>query len=120
MSQAAGDAEFTTMLDKVALPGYGALLKLAGMLGESLKIIAWPYPLHLYYHRPSTLMSVGYLALHLVLLIASLIQLKRKHYGLAVGLIFFYIAMLPASRVISAGGSTSVVTERYLYFHPPD
>ncbi len=110
--QAAAVGEWATL--RATAPGSETFLAVAGILGESLKAIAWPYPLHLYYKQLSTLTLAGYIALHLVLIIASLVQLKRKRYSLAAGLAFFYIAMLPASRLIGMG--TPLVAERYLYF----
>ncbi|MGH8035412.1 MAG: hypothetical protein ACREO9_09315, partial [Lysobacterales bacterium] len=113
---AAGGAKLSATFDMMEFPGSRTVLKVAGVLGGSMKIIAWPYPLHLFNDEPSTLMSVVYLVLHVLLVIVSLVQLRRKRYGLAAGLGFFYIAMLPASRIVGDGGLGPHIAERYVYF----
>ena len=116
VTQTAEGAEFSAMLNSVTLPDASAFLVFAGTLGESMKVIVWPYPLHLYYSWPPTPVVAGYAALHAALIIVSLVLLKWQRYGMAAGLAFFYIAMLPASRIISIGYSPPHVAERYLYF----
>lgn len=51
-----------------------------------------------------------------MLLIAVFVQFRRKRYGLATGLVFFYLAMLPASRILGMGESGPHFAERYAYF----
>jgi Tfp pilus assembly protein PilF len=107
---------FEAMLNMAYDSGSSSLLAIAGALGGSLKVIAWPYPLHLVYASPSIPLSIVYAALHLFLISVAAIQYRRNHYGLAVGMAFFYIAMLPASQILSPGSATAHIAERYLYF----
>jgi len=92
------------------------LLDIAAVLGESIKLFARPHPLRIFYSSPSTPMLVAFVALQLVLITASLVLLARGHSGMAAGLAFFYIAMLPASRIHGFGAVSPHVAERYLYF----
>jgi len=96
--------------------GENTLLKAAAVLGESLKVIAWPYPLQLYYDWPSAPTMKVYLAFQLVLISASIILLIRGRPGLAAGMAFYYVSMLPASRIHGLGNAVPLVAERYLYF----
>ena len=115
-TQVAGGEEFSEMLDQIRLPGAKTFLRVAGVFGEGMKVVAWPYPLRLSYAGPPTLVLVGYAALNLALVLAALIQLRRKRHGLAAGLAFFYLAMLPATRILGTGESGPHFAERYVYF----
>ena len=112
----AENTRFLAMLDKVKLPDAKAFLNVSGVFAEGLKVSVWPYPLRLSYAILSTPKLVGYAALNLVLLIAVFIQFRRKRYGLAAGLVFFYLAMLPASRFLGMGDAEPHFAERYAYF----
>lgn len=103
-------------LFSMLLPDFKTVQEAAAVVGQSLKVMVWPYPLHLYYARPSMLMSVVYIVLQLGLIVVSLVQIKRKHYGFAAGLAFFYIAFLPASRIFIVGEFAPHFAERYVYF----
>jgi len=116
VTKSSGGAEISALLNTVDTPDSDTLLSVIGFFGESLKVFAWPYPLKIYYDHPSTLMLWAYLALNLVLIVTALVQLRRGHYGLAAGLGFFYLALLPASRIIGGGDSGPHFAERYMYF----
>jgi hypothetical protein len=78
--------------------------------------MVWPHPLQLTYTGFSTIELWVYAALNLVLIITALVQVRNRHYAFAAGLAFFYLAMLPASRII--GGHTSMhphFADRYAY-----
>jgi tetratricopeptide (TPR) repeat protein len=106
----------STALDSVRLPGWRRLLTAAGVWAQSFKVMLWPYPLQIYYERlPAMAKYIG-LAVHLALISLALIQAKRRHFGLILGLAFFYIAMLPASRIIGDQFAFPHLNERYLYF----
>jgi len=92
------------------------LLGAAAVMGQSLKLLVWPHPLKLFHHEYSNLMAWADLVIQLILILASLVQLKRKHYSLAAGLAFFYLSMLPSSRLIYSAGIPPHVAERYVYF----
>jgi tetratricopeptide (TPR) repeat protein len=103
-------------LDAIQLPEWKRLLMAAGIWYESFKVMLWPYPLRIYYERlPALEQSIG-LAVHLALISLALILARRKHFGLILGLAFFYIAMLPASRIIGDQFLYPHLNERYLYF----
>ncbi len=109
-------AELAIMLDATRLPGQDTLLSALTVLGGGLKLILWPYPLQLFYIYPSDAM-IGFLIISQLLLIAAAIVLFfRGRPGLAAGLSFYYIAMLPASRLISMDGAAPHLADRYLYF----
>lgn len=91
------------------------LLKVATVLGKSIKIMAWPHSLRIYHEAPTRPVQMALLALQLTLIVASLILLIRGHSGMAAGLAFYYVAMLPASRIHNFGGVDPHVAERYLY-----
>jgi tetratricopeptide (TPR) repeat protein len=109
-------AEIASELDRVRIPSLHDLFFAAGIFGKSMKVMVWPYPLNLYYQGLSTSGAAYYLAMQLVLIIAALALLARKRQGLACGLAFFYVAMLPASLIFDAAGGGTHLAERYLYF----
>ena len=53
--------------------------------------------------------------LQLALVIMAIVGFRQKRYGLIAGLAFFYIAMLPASRIIGETGANPHLAERYIY-----
>ena len=81
---------------------------------QSFKKLLWPHPLEIYSRLISIRGDVA-LALQLVLLGFAIMGLRKKRYGLIAGLAFFYIAILPASRLIAEPGIVPHVAERYLY-----
>lgn len=109
---AGGDS--TTSAGKATRPDN--LLAAAGMLGASLKLLIWPYPLYIFHPYPSKLAELGYTVMQLILIVLALVQLQRKRFSLAAGLAFFYLAMLPASRIIVSDGTFPTLAERYIYF----
>lgn len=105
-----------TMAEQVRPPGIQTFLGVSAVIGQALKVIAWPYPLQLFYDRPSDTMQFVYLALNLATMATSVLLLLRGRIGMALGLSFFYLAILPASRLIGDGDSLPHLAERYLYF----
>lgn len=91
------------------------LLGTAGYYGQALNAMLWPYPLKLFYEQPPESFQIVALVLQLALILAALLELRRKRYGLIIGLTFFYIAMLPASRFMGVAGYVPELAERYLY-----
>jgi tetratricopeptide (TPR) repeat protein len=115
MQQAEGNST-PEMPSNFTLPDFESLLKVSAALGTAFKVVAWPHPLQLLYAGFSSAELWVYAALHLILIIMALVQLKRKRYAFAAGLTFFYLAMLPASRIISFGGDDSPhFADRYAY-----
>lgn len=113
--ESSGVDELFVIPDQVSQQGNN-LLQAAAVLGESIKLIAWPYPLRIFHNNPSTPAMIFSLALQFVLISASLILLARGSRGMAAGLAFFYVAMLPASRIHGIGDAGPHLAERYLYF----
>jgi tetratricopeptide (TPR) repeat protein len=81
---------------------------------ESLKHLAWPHPLQIYYDPSQTPVWLA-LALQLVILAGALFAWWRKQPLFPVGLVFFYAAILPSSRIISEPGLHALVSDRILY-----
>jgi hypothetical protein len=104
------------MLDRFEMPAGRRLLRLAGLWYESFKIMLWPYPLSIEHHRiPYSAQMTG-VVLNIALVMAAIYLFKHKRYGLITGLAFFYIALLPASRIVGDPGVGAHLAERYLYF----
>jgi tetratricopeptide (TPR) repeat protein len=85
---------------------------------EVLRKFVWPHPLNTY-HEPirfgGWLSLVLPLALQLALLGLSIAKWIKGRPGLLIGLAFFYVAILPSSRILSQGGSLQSLLERTLY-----
>jgi len=114
--QATGGTNTPGTLHGVRLPGFETLFDASAALGTALRLVAWPYPLQLMHGSFSTTELVLYTGLNLGLITAALVQAKRKRYAFAAGLAFFYLAMLPASRIISMDSDSHPhFAERYAY-----
>lgn len=109
-------AELAIMLDATRLPGQDTLHSAFTVFGGGLKLILWPYPLQLFYNYPSDTMISFLIISQLLLIAAAIVLFYKGRPGLAAGLSFYYIAMLPASRLISMDGASPHLADRYLYF----
>lgn len=110
------EAGLEMMLDATRLPGEESLLSALGSMGQALKVILWPRPLQLYYGVPSGTFLAWLIIAQALLLTAAIVLFFRGRPALAAGLAFFYVAYLPASRLISMDGAYPHLAERYLYF----
>ena len=81
---------------------------------ESLKLLVWPHPLTIFHALPSSNFWLA-AGIQMVLAAAALVAGGRGRAGVLAGLSFFYIALLPASRIIGEPGMVPHVAERYLY-----
>ena len=91
------------------------ILNMAGTWVETLGVMLWPVePKISYSGSPRYLQLIG-IFIHLGLLALALFQFRRGRNGLLAGLMFFYIAMLPSSRLFGAGSLAPHLQERYLY-----
>jgi tetratricopeptide (TPR) repeat protein len=81
---------------------------------ESLKHLLWPYPLQIFYDLPKTNFWLV-LGAQCVLLGGAAAAWFRKQPLFLIGLVFFYLAMLPSSRIISEPGMGAVQSDRLLY-----
>jgi tetratricopeptide (TPR) repeat protein len=78
--------------------------------------MVWPDPLLLYRDKPTFFQQWISIAAQLVLLVTAFLQARARRYGLCAGLVFFYLALVPSSRLVGIGGMSSDLAERYLYF----
>lgn len=108
-------SDFSMMLMASRLPEQETLLAVVGMMGQGIRAMAWPWPLQLFYADPQGIHLAILIAGQALLAIAAIILLFRGKPSLAAGLAFFYIAMLPASRLISMDGAFPALADRYLY-----
>lgn len=81
---------------------------------DALKIQLWPHPLQIYYDHPQTKVWLALLA-QLLLLAVAVIAYLRKHPLFLIGLGFFYLAILPSSRIISEPGVIALLSDRFIY-----
>jgi len=91
------------------------LLTLAGVWLEALRLSVWPNPLLMNHPEPGTAFQIAG-AITLILLAAASVRLYRRgSVGLLSGLIIFYVALLPTSRLVGTDGFGAHLAERYLY-----
>lgn len=81
---------------------------------EALKLLLWPHPLQIYYDPSRTSVWLA-LAVQVTILAGALWAYLRKQPLLLVGLAFFYLAILPSSRIISEPGVVAVLSDRMIY-----
>ncbi len=82
---------------------------------DSLKLMLWPHPLLTFHNRPEINEWLA-LAVQIALLVfAATLALRKKSPGLLLGLMFFYLAILPASRIVGEAFVGPHLAERYLY-----
>lgn len=81
---------------------------------DGLKLMVWPHPLLVTRDGSTTPLALA-LGVQLGLWLLVLYALYRKRPAPAIGLGFFYIAILPSSRIVSADIPVPVLTERMLY-----
>ncbi len=81
---------------------------------ESLKHLVWPHPLQIYYD-PTQIPVWLTLAVQLVILAGAFFAWWRQQPVFLAGLLFFYAAILPSSRIISEPGVYAMVSDRILY-----
>ena len=116
----AGDALPAAEPSVEPLADYGmdfSLAKLAPAIilwFEALKNLLWPHPLQIYYDPPHTSVWLA-LAAQVVLLAGAVIAYLRKQPLVLIGLGFFYLAILPSSRIISEPGVIAVMSDRLMY-----
>jgi len=94
--------------------GWDRVLPAFSVWMGSLKKLLWPYPLQLYYGMLSKNYSL-IMPLHLLLAGLAIMAYRKNNNGLIAGLAFFYIAFLPASRLIGEIEITPHLADRYLY-----
>jgi tetratricopeptide (TPR) repeat protein len=111
-----GLSGMSVMLDELEAPGGRLLMYIAGLYYESFRIMLWPVSLSIMHGTASLFSRYSGLALNLALVSFAIYEVKSKRYGFFLGLFFFYIALLPSSRIIGDPGVLPHLAERYLYF----
>ena len=104
------------VLEQARLPGTEVFLAASAVIGQAMKVMAWPYPLFLYHEPVADELQIPYLVLNAVMIGSSIVLFLRGRPGLAMGLAFFYLAIIPASRLLGSDGNPPHLAERYLYF----
>lgn len=94
--------------------GLERVLPAAVMWFEALKILLWPHPLQVYYDVPEVNVWLA-LAAQVVLLAGAVVAYLRKRPMLLIGLVFFYLAILPSSRIIGQDDMDPDLFDRFLY-----
>jgi tetratricopeptide (TPR) repeat protein len=113
---AAGTAAGATPPEARLVPDLEIILAMITNLGLGLKVLLWPHPLQLFYQEPTGMEFWLLNSLQAGLLATAIYLFLKGKPGLAAGLAFYYIAMLPSSRVISLDHAVPHLAERYLYF----
>jgi tetratricopeptide (TPR) repeat protein len=110
-----GFERVSSMMGTIRLVGPGALLDIVGNWGIGLRLMVWPHPLQVTYPTPPVAISAILAALQLALVVTGLVQLRKGRSVLLAGLAWFYLALLPASRLVDTGDAYPHLAERYLY-----
>lgn len=108
-------ARTVAMIAQAQTPRVNSLLVAAGIWGQSLSLFIWPDPLLLYHPLPSKAELWTALVVQVALLATAVIRFRAGRPSLLAGLLFFYLALLPASRILGIWGPLAVLAERYLY-----
>ncbi len=94
------------------------ILPAAVMWLQALKLLLWPHPLQIYYDAPGTPVWLA-LGVQAVLLAAAIAAWIRGRPGPAAGgllaLAFFYLAILPSSRILGEAATAPVLADRLVY-----
>jgi hypothetical protein len=92
----------------------GRILPAVTVWFDAIKLMLWPHPLMAFHGRSETNEWFA-LTSQLTLLALAVAGLLRKRPGLFLGLAFFYLSILPSSRIIWELGTTPHHSERYQY-----
>jgi tetratricopeptide (TPR) repeat protein len=79
-----------------------------------MKLLVWPHPLTVFYNVSSTPTWLAVIP-QLALLAVAIFGLARERHGFALGLGFFYLAILPSSRIVGESFGFPLMAERFLY-----
>lgn len=94
---------------------FGNILPASAVWFDGLKLMLWPHPLLTFHNRPEINEGLA-LAVQIALLVfAATLASRTKSPGLLLGLMFFYLAILPASRIVGEASVGPHLAERYLY-----
>ncbi len=102
------------LFDKIRKYRYYRLLRASNLAADSLKAMIFPYPLLVFHDPPKTGKWLA-LLLHATLLCVAVLMYFKKRPDLLVGLVFFYLALMPSSRIIGEPWAHPILAERNLY-----
>jgi len=91
------------------------ILRTAGVWVQAYGVLLWPFNPKSHYSAPPILVQWAGLFLHLGLVGLAVFLLSRGRKGLLVGLVIFYLDLLPSSRLVGAGVELPQLSERFLY-----
>jgi protein O-mannosyl-transferase len=83
----------------------------AATLRDYWRLLLWPHPLQASYEG-YTLRAVPLALVVHAAALGAVIWARRRHPSLAAGIVFFYVALLPSTRLF---GDPAVLAERFLY-----
>jgi tetratricopeptide (TPR) repeat protein len=92
----------------------GRILPAVTVWFDAIKLTLWPHPLFAF-HAPSGTNVWIALISQLALLGFACVKLVQKKPGLFLGLTFYYLSILPASRIVGELNVLPHLAERYLY-----
>jgi len=108
--------ELLSMFSSAESFSYRSPLTGFALFGQGLKLLAWPYPLRMYYGLPAGTALVAYIGIQALLVGWATYLLAKGRPMLAFALVFYYLAFLPSTRLTGFSGATFPLAERYLYF----
>lgn len=94
---------------------FGKILPASAVWFDGLKLMIWPDPLMTFHNKPDINEWFALAVQVALLVIAAVLALRKKSPGLLLGLMFFYLAILPASRIVGEASVDPHLAERYLY-----
>jgi tetratricopeptide (TPR) repeat protein len=113
---ATGSDEVASILHITQNVGDRPLINIIAKLGEGLKVLAWPYPLRLFYSAPGEAAVATYIGIQVLLGGWAVYLLARGRPVLAFALVFYYLSLLTSIRLFDLDGAIPHLSERYLYF----
>lgn len=111
----AGRSGVAGALNGLRLPGWNRWLGVAGAWYQGFRLMVWPFPLQVDIPAPSLFQKYLGLAVHALLLGAAIFMARRKQFGLLLALAFYYLVLLPASRILGDQSVSMQLALRYLY-----
>jgi tetratricopeptide (TPR) repeat protein len=81
---------------------------------DALRLMVWPQPLLVIRQPPDTSFGLAF-AIQAMLFALALLAAVRKQTVFLFGLVFFYLAILPSSRIVSEGSLPPLLMDRMLY-----
>jgi len=93
---------------------FNKILPAVAVWFDAFKLMLWPHPLLTFHTKPEINHWLALATQAALFVFAATRALQRKP-GLFMGLMFFYLAILPASRIVGDARVIPHLAERYLY-----